>query len=63
MTVPGPDRLPFTANYYQVGDKPAAVIPGHYGVVYHPEPRAIPWTELIRKGTPISQEQFRMLLI
>jgi len=57
-----PERLPFTASHYQWKGKPAALLTGRCGVVYEPEPRTIPWTELQRQGKPISAEQFRMLL-
>jgi len=62
MIVPKADRLPFTADLYQLGGKPAALIPGRCGVIYDPAPRVVPWTELMRRGTPISREQFTILL-
>jgi hypothetical protein len=62
MTIPDPDKLPLTADHYQYRGKPAAVIPGRCGVVYEPEPRAMPWTELVAGGKPISATQFRNLL-
>ena len=61
--VPAPDRLPFTADHYQLRGKPAALIPGRFGVVYDPAPRVMPWSELIRLGTPISEEQFHHLVV
>lgn len=56
------ERLPYTAAHYLWKGKPAALLAGRCGVIYEPEPRAIPWTELQRQGKPISAEQFRMLL-
>ena len=62
MNLPAANQLPFTAECYRLGKKPAALIPGRCGVVYEPAPRALPWTELIRRGTPISHEQFTILM-
>ncbi len=62
MKLPEAQRLPFTAEHYRLGSKPAALIPGYCGVVYDPEPRAMPWKELLRRGTPISGQQFTDLL-
>jgi hypothetical protein len=62
LVAPAADRLPFTAEHYRLGSKPAALIPGRCGVVYDPAPRTVPWTQLIRQGTPISREQFTILL-
>ncbi len=62
INLPAAERLPFTAEHYRLGSKPAALIPGRYGVVYDPAPRAMPWKELLRRGTPISNEQFTNLL-
>ena len=64
MTVqtPPPNRLPCTADHYLWRGKPAALIPGRCDVVYEPAPRTVPWTELIRQGTPISAKQFHMLI-
>lgn len=59
---PAADRLPFTADHYQLGSKPAALIPGRFGVIYEPLPQVVPWTELLRHGTPISARQFQALL-
>jgi hypothetical protein len=61
-TIPSPDRLPRTADHYQLKGKPAALIPGRCGVVYEPAPRVVPWTELLRNGKPISSRQFQALL-
>jgi hypothetical protein len=60
--LPTPENLPFTADLYRMSGKPAALVPGQYGVIYEPAPRYVPWTELMRKGTPISQQQFSVLL-
>jgi hypothetical protein len=57
-----PEQLPYTASHYQWKGKPAALIAGRCGVIYEPEPRTIPWTELQRQGKPISAEQFRILI-
>jgi hypothetical protein len=62
INLPAAERLPFTAEHYRLGSKPAALVPGRYGVVYDPAPRAISWKELLRRGTPISNEQFTNLL-
>jgi hypothetical protein len=62
FTIPPPDRLPCTADHYQLKGKPAALIPGRCGVVYDPAPRMVPWTELLRDGKPISSRQFQVLL-
>jgi len=62
IDLPAAERLPFTAEHYRLGSKPAALIPGRCGVVYEPAPRAMPWTELLRRGTPISGQQFNDLL-
>jgi len=62
MPIPEPDRLPFTADHYRFAGKPAALIPGRCGVVYDSVPRVIPWTEMLRLGTPISKQQFDILL-
>lgn len=59
---PEADHLPLTANHYQWRGKPAAVVPGRFGVIYEPAPRDIPWSELIQQGTPISAQQFQALL-
>ena len=59
---PPPNRLPRTADHYQWRGKPAALIPGRCGVVYEPTPRTVPWTELMRQGTPISAKQFHILI-
>lgn len=56
------ERLPDTTSHYQWKGKPAALLAGRCGVIYEPEPRTIPWTELQRQGKPISAEQFRILL-
>jgi len=56
------ERLPYTASHYQWKGKPAVLLAGRCGVIYEPEPRTIPWTELQRQGKPISAEQFRILL-
>lgn len=62
ITTPAAERLPDTASHYQWKGKPAALLAGRCGIIYEPEPRTIPWTELQRQGKPISAEQFRMLL-
>ena len=62
IKIPTPDRLPRTADHYQLRGKPAALIPGRCGVVYEPAPRAVPWTELLREGKRISSRQFMVLL-
>ena len=45
IELPAAERLPFTAEHYRLGSKPAALIPGRCGVVYEPSPRARPWKE------------------
>ena len=62
MEIPNPYRLPFTADHYQWRGKPAALIPGHCGVVYEPTPRLMPWSELVSGGKRISERQFKVLL-
>ena len=62
MPIPEPHRLPCTADHYRYAGKPAALIPGRCGVVYEPDPRIVPWTEMLRLGTPISKKQFDILL-
>ena len=59
---PPSERLPLTANLYAWRGRPAAVIPGRYGVVYDPAPRVVSWTLLVRDGTPVSEKQFRTLM-
>ena len=59
---PDAEHLPRTADHYQWRGKPAAVVPGRFGVIYEPAPRGMPWSDLIRQGTPISAEQFQALL-
>jgi hypothetical protein len=60
--LPDPYRLPFTADHYQWQGKPAALIPGRFGVVYDPTPRCLPWSELVANGKRISEMQFKALL-
>ena len=62
MELPDPYRLPITADHYQWQGKPAALVPGRYGVVYDPLPRGLPWSELVTNGKRISEMQFRNLL-
>lgn len=62
VDIPNPYRLPFTADHYQWRGKPAALIPGRWGVVWEPEPRTMPWSELVAHGKRISERQFRVLL-
>ena len=62
MELPDPDRLPLTADHYQWQGKPAALIPGRYGVVYDPAPRCLPWSKLVTHGKRISETQFKTLL-
>ena len=62
LHAPPPNRLPRTANHYQWRGKPAALIPGGRAVVYEPLPRFVPWTRLVRQGTPISERQFQILI-
>jgi hypothetical protein len=51
-----------TAERYELRGKPAVLIPGRCRVIYEPAPRQVPWTEVIRHGKRISEQQFRMLL-
>lgn len=62
LALPEPTQLPLTADLYLFRGKPTAVIPGRIGVTYRPNPKAVPWSLVIRNGTRISAARFHSLV-